>query len=124
MATWNSIIYIGTRALKSLPSFAHYPWRMGLACVFSFSEMSSLSVSTIGNSSTAKESIGPEGLGPSTDFLLLAPRGSKWIICAGDYVDNSFTALGSSDPREVRLELLLSFFVFNFRFVQVHFVFC
>ena len=33
------------------------------------------------------------------------PRGSEWIISVGDYVDNSFTALGSSDPREVRLEL-------------------
>ena len=31
--------------------------------------------------------------------------GSEWIISIGDYVDNSFTALGSSDPREVRLEL-------------------
>ena len=33
------------------------------------------------------------------------PGGSEWIISVGDYVDNSFTALGSSDPREVRLEL-------------------
>ena len=32
----------------------------------------------------------------------------------GDYVDNSFTALGSSDPREVRLEFLLGFYVFSF----------
>ena len=31
--------------------------------------------------------------------------GSEWIISVGDYVDNSFTALGSSDPRKVRLEL-------------------
>ena len=31
--------------------------------------------------------------------------GSEWIINVGDYVNNSFTALGSSDPREVRLEL-------------------
>ena len=31
------------------------------------------------------------------------PGGSKWIISVGDYADNSFTALGSSDPREVRL---------------------
>ena len=30
---------------------------------------------------------------------------SEWIISVGDYVDNSFTALGSSDPRAVRLEL-------------------
>ena len=35
----------------------------------------------------------------------LPPVGSKWITSGGDYVDNSFTALGSSDPREVRLEL-------------------
>ena len=33
------------------------------------------------------------------------PGGSEWIISVGNYVDNSFTALGSSDPREVRLEL-------------------
>ena len=33
------------------------------------------------------------------------PGGSEWIISLGDYGDNSFTALGSSDPREVRLEL-------------------
>ena len=33
------------------------------------------------------------------------PGGSEWIISVGDYVNNSFTALGSSDPREVRLEL-------------------
>ena len=33
------------------------------------------------------------------------PGGSEWIISVGDYVDNSFTALGSSDHREVRLEL-------------------
>ena len=31
--------------------------------------------------------------------------GSECIISVGDYVDNSFTALGSSDLREVRLEL-------------------
>ena len=31
--------------------------------------------------------------------------GSEWITSVGDYVDNSFTALGSSDPREVRLKL-------------------
>ena len=31
--------------------------------------------------------------------------GSGWIISVGDYADNSFAALGSSDPREVRLEL-------------------
>ena len=35
----------------------------------------------------------------------LPPEGSEWIISIGDYVDNSFTALGSSYPREVRLEL-------------------
>ena len=33
------------------------------------------------------------------------PVGSEWIIGVEDYVDNSFTALGSSDPREVMLEL-------------------
>ena len=33
------------------------------------------------------------------------PGSSEWIISVGDYVDNSFTALGSSDPGEVRLEL-------------------
>ena len=33
------------------------------------------------------------------------PGGSELIISVGDYVDNSFTALGSSDPREIRLEL-------------------
>ena len=54
----------------------------------------------------------------------IPPGGSEWFISVGDYVDNSFTALGSSDPREVRLELLLGFYVFHFRFVQVHFVFC
>ena len=32
------------------------------------------------------------------------PGGSEWIISVG-YVDKSFTALGSSGPREVRLEL-------------------
>ena len=36
---------------------------------------------------------------------ILPPGGSEWIISIGDYVDNSFTALGSSDPREVRPEL-------------------
>ena len=36
--------------------------------------------------------------------FILPPGGSEWIISVGDYVDNSFTALGSSDPREVRLE--------------------
>ena len=36
---------------------------------------------------------------------LQPPGGSEWIISVGYYVDNSFTALGSSDPREVRLEL-------------------
>ena len=50
------------------------------------------------------------------------PGGSEWIMSVGDYIDNSFTALGSSDPREVRLEL--GFYVFHFRFVQVQFVFC
>ena len=57
-------------------------------------------------------------------ILFWPPRGSEWIISVGDYVDNSFTALGSSDHREVRLELWLGFYVFHFRFVQVHLVFC
>ena len=35
----------------------------------------------------------------------LPPGGSGWIISVGDHADNSFDALGSSDPREVRLEL-------------------
>ena len=52
------------------------------------------------------------------------PRGSKWIISVGDYADNSFAALGSSDSREVILELQPGFYVFHFRFVQVHFVLC
>ena len=38
-------------------------------------------------------------------MCILPPGGSIWIISVGDYVDNSFTALGGSDPREVRLEL-------------------
>ena len=33
------------------------------------------------------------------------PGASEWIISVGDYVDNSFTALVSSVPREVRLWL-------------------
>ena len=33
------------------------------------------------------------------------PVGSEWIISVEDYVDNSFAAFGSGDPREVRLEL-------------------
>ena len=37
--------------------------------------------------------------------IFTAPGGSECIISVGDYVDNSFTALGSSNPREVRLEL-------------------
>ena len=51
------------------------------------------------------------------------PGGSEWIISVGDYADNSFTALGSSDSSEVRLELSLGFYVFHFRIVQVQF-FC
>ena len=47
-------------------------------------------------------------------LVLKTSWGREWIISVGDYVDNSFTALGSSDPREVRLELLLGFFVFHF----------
>ena len=38
-------------------------------------------------------------------FFLMSPWGSEWIISVEDYVDNSSTALGSSDPREVRLKL-------------------
>ena len=41
------------------------------------------------------------------------PGGSGWIITVGDYADNSFSALESSDPREVRLGLQ---HVFHFRF--------
>ena len=37
--------------------------------------------------------------------LLRPPGGSGWIISVGDYADNSFAALGSSDPREDRHEL-------------------
>ena len=33
------------------------------------------------------------------------PGGSEWTISVGDYVDKSFTAFGSRDPMEVRLEL-------------------
>ena len=40
-------------------------------------------------------------------MVLVTPGGSEWIMSVGDYVNNSFTALGSSDPREVRLELQL-----------------
>ena len=46
--------------------------------------------------------------GRANAFLLaysIPPGGSEWIISVGDYVTNSFTALGSTDPREVRLEL-------------------
>ena len=39
-------------------------------------------------------------------FIIFIPqRGGKLLISVGDYVDNSLTALGSSDPRKVRLEL-------------------
>ena len=37
--------------------------------------------------------------------LLTPIGGSEWIISVEDYVDNSFTALGSSKSRKVRLEL-------------------
>ena len=50
-------------------------------------------------------------------FSIYPPGGSEWIISPGDYVDNSFTALGSSDPREVRLQLHLGLYVFHFSFV-------
>ena len=39
------------------------------------------------------------------DSYLSPPGGGERIISVRDYVDNSFTALGSSDPREVRFEL-------------------
>ena len=60
---------------------------------------------------------------PSTKFLPIfhPPWGSKWVISVGGYVDNSLTSLGSSDPREVRLEL--AFYVFHFRFVPSLFCF-
>ena len=46
------------------------------------------------------------GLPIARAFLVDSPQGgSEWTISVGDYVDNSFTALGSSDPREVRPEL-------------------
>ena len=38
-------------------------------------------------------------------YKTIPPIGSGWIISVGDYAGNSFAALGSSDPREVRLEL-------------------
>ena len=38
-------------------------------------------------------------------ILMFSPGGSGWIIHVGDYADNSFAALESRDPREVRLEL-------------------
>ena len=56
-------------------------------------------------------------------WIRIPPRGSEWIINVWDYVDTPFTALGS-DPRKVRLELYLGFYVFRVRFVQVHFVIC
>ena len=45
-----------------------------------------------------------------TEFL--PQGGNKWIVSAGDYVDNSFTALGISNPREVRLQICSSSFCF------------
>ena len=49
-------------------------------------------------------------------YSCIPPRG-KWMdYSLGDYADNSFAALGSSDPREVMLELELGFYVFHFRF--------
>ena len=46
----------------------------------------------------------PNVLGCVALYYLL-PGGSGWILSVGDYADNSFAALGRSDPREVRLEL-------------------
>ena len=51
-----------------------------------------------------------------------SPGGSEWITSVGDYVDNSFTALGSSDPWEVRLELWLAF-MFCFSLTKFHCIF-
>ena len=45
------------------------------------------------------------GLRKIVESSATLPGGSEWIISVGDNVNNSFTALGSSDPREVRLEL-------------------
>ena len=57
-----------------------------------------------------------DNTGTSKPVLYCAnpPGGSWWIISVGDYAYNSFAALGSGDPREVRLELLLGFYVFHF----------
>ena len=41
----------------------------------------------------------------SSTFGRTPPGGSGWIISVGEYADNSFAALGSSNPREVRLKL-------------------
>ena len=73
---------------------------------------------SLGNSSTVSGSNDPGGegrpelqLGRREIFFLPSvllpppPGGSEWIISIGDYIDNSFTALGSSNPREVGLEL-------------------
>ena len=38
-------------------------------------------------------------------FRFAPPGGREWIISVRDYVNNLFSALGSSDPREVRFEL-------------------
>ena len=43
----------------------------------------------------------PNWLSSELSPIPFPPGDSKWIISVGDYVDNSFTALGSSDPREV-----------------------
>ena len=56
-------------------------------------------------------------------MIQFSPGGSEWIISIGDYVDNSLTALGSSDPREVRLELYLGFYVFSFSICSSPFCF-
>ena len=48
-------------------------------------------------------------------YCFFLPGGSGWIISVGDYADNSFTALWSSDPREVRLELSAGFIFYLFK---------
>ena len=50
------------------------------------------------------------GFGTETQLIihptnLFPPGGSEWIISVGDYIDNSFTLLGSSYHREDRLQL-------------------
>ena len=53
----------------------------------------------------------------------VTPGGSEWIMSVGDYVDNTFNALGSSDPREIRLELYLVVYDFSFSICSSPFCF-